>query len=79
MLALKIERPCRKLALARGQVVAVAGRRIDVRGDDVDVRIILIIVGDKQRLGVRHAERLQGVVRGFFHLFARRLLARPPR
>jgi hypothetical protein len=79
MLALIVERPCRQFALAAFEVVAVAGRRVDVRGDDMNVRVILIIVGDKEGLGVAHAERLQCVARRFFHLLAGRLFADAPR
>jgi hypothetical protein len=78
VLALEFLRPHRQRAIAPFEVVGAAGRRVDLRGDDVDVCIVLVIVGDKNRLGVPHAERVKRAARRLLHLLARRLLARPP-
>ena len=76
--ALVFERPCRQFAMAGGEVVGAAGVGIDLRGDDVKVRIVLVVMGDKKRFGVPHAEGGKGLVRGLLHLLAvGRLPARP--
>ena len=52
MLALVSLRPFRQRAPAAGEIVGAAGCGIDLRGDDVDVGIILVVVRDEDRLGV---------------------------
>jgi hypothetical protein len=78
VLAFVIERPFREGSVTFGEVVGQAGVGVDLRCDDVNMRIILVVVGDKQRLGVAHAERFKRRFRRPFHLLAaRRLAARP--
>ena len=72
MRAFVLERPFREGAVALGEVVGVAGIGVDFRRHDVNVRVVLVIMGDKEGPGVAHPERFQGGLRGPFHLLAAR-------
>ena len=70
--------PLRKLDLAPLEIVGQAGLRIDLGPHDVQVHVFLVIVGDEDRLGVAHIDRLHGVMSRLLQLLAGRSLARPP-
>ena len=78
MLTLIVQGPIGKLDLAALEIVGATGRGIDLRSDDVNVGVFLVIVGDEDGLGVLHAERLKRGARRLFHLLAGWRLARPP-
>ena len=63
MLAFESFGPDRKRAPAAFQIVDAAGVGIDLGRDDVDVGVLLVVMGDEKRLRVLHAERLQGIAR----------------
>ena len=70
--------PSRQLQVVALEVVGAAGVGIDLRRDDMEVGIALVIVGGEQRAGIAHAHRGKGACARPVHLLARRLLAGSP-
>ena len=78
MVTLVLLGPPGERAPAAFEVVDAAGGGIDFGSDDMDVRVILVVMRNEDRLGVGHAERGERAVRCRLHLLPGRRLPRPP-